>query len=98
MYKNQFARLLVIVSLLLVAMSPIALFAQSSNGSISGTVTDQSGAALPGVTVSAVNIATGAERNTVSNSTGHYELGLLPPATYNVKADLSGFQPLQRDR
>jgi outer membrane receptor protein involved in Fe transport len=82
----------------LVALAPFALFGQSSNGSISGTITDDSGAALPGVTVSATNVATGAERNALSNPTGHYQIGLLPPGTYNVKADLSGFQAVRRDR
>ncbi|MGZ8828951.1 MAG: carboxypeptidase regulatory-like domain-containing protein, partial [Thermoanaerobaculia bacterium] len=83
---------------LLVAFAPIALFGQSSNGSISGTLTDENGAALPGVTVSATNTATGAERNTVSNAVGHYQIALLPPGGYNVKAELSGFQPVRRDR
>jgi outer membrane receptor for ferrienterochelin and colicin len=82
---------------LLIALAPIALFGQSSNGSISGTITDESGAALPGVTVSAVNTATGIERSNVSNATGHYQIALLPPGTYNVKMDLSGFQPMRRD-
>ena len=82
---------------LLVALAPIALFGQSSNGSISGTFTDENGAAMPGVTVSATNTATGAERNTVSNAVGHYQIGLLPPGAYNVKAELSGFQTARRD-
>jgi outer membrane receptor protein involved in Fe transport len=82
---------------LLIALAPIALFGQSSNGSISGTITDESGAALPGVTVSAVNTATGIERSNVTNVTGHYQIALLPPGIYNVKTDLSGFQPLRRD-
>ena len=46
----------------LIALAPFALLGQSSNGSISGTVTHDNGGALPGVTVSAKNVATGAER------------------------------------
>src|SRR5512146_2847218 len=95
MFKAIETRLWVFV-FLLVALAPVALFGQSSNGSISGTVTDESGGALPGVTVSAVNAATGVERNAVTNATGRYQIALLPPGTYGVKADLSGFQPLQR--
>src|ERR1044072_3347196 len=83
---------------LLIALVPVALFAQSSNGSISGVVSDDSGAALPGVTVTATNTATGVARTTVSNATGHYQIALLPPATYNVGAELSGFQPIKRDK
>jgi outer membrane receptor protein involved in Fe transport len=83
---------------LLIALVPVALFAQSSNGSISGVVTDDSGGAVPGVTVTATNTSTGVARTTVSNATGHYQIALLPPAGYNVAADLSGFQPVKRDK
>src|SRR3954469_14134234 len=83
---------------LLAVLVPAASFAQSSNGSISGVVTDDTGAAVPGVTVTATNTATGVARTTVSNATGHYQIALLPPATYNVGAELSGFQPIKRDK
>src|SRR3954469_16713645 len=59
---------------LLVAIVPFSAFAQSSNGSISGTVTDDTGAVLPGVTVTAVNTATGLSRTTQSNPAGHYDV------------------------
>ncbi len=98
MFEAITNRLAVVVSLLVLVLAPGTLFAQSSNGSIAGTITDQTGATLPGVTVSATNVSTGAERNAVSNSTGHYEIGLLPPGAYKVKVELSGFQPMQRDR
>ncbi|HET7434818.1 MAG TPA: TonB-dependent receptor [Thermoanaerobaculia bacterium] len=75
---------------------PAALFAQSSNGSISGTLVDDSAAALPGVTVTATNAATGASRSTVTNASGYYQLALLPPGTYSVAAELQGFQPVKR--
>ena len=45
------------------AIAPFSTFAQSSNGSIAGTVTDDSGGALPGVTITAVNAATGPTRS-----------------------------------
>lgn len=80
---------------LLLALTPIGVFAQSSNGSISGTVTDGSGAVLPGVTITAQNAATSASRTVVSNDKGHYEIALLPPGTYRVSGELSGFQPLK---
>jgi len=83
---------------LLIALVPAALFAQSSNGSISGVVSDDSGAALPGVTVTATNTATGVARTTVSNAAGHYQIALLPPASYTVGAELSGFSPMKRDK
>jgi len=83
---------------LLAAIVPFAAFAQSSNGSISGTVTDDSGAVLPGVTITAVNTATGLTRTTQSNTVGHFDVPLLPPGTYSVSSELSGFQPVKYDR
>jgi outer membrane receptor protein involved in Fe transport len=87
-----------IVLAILILLTPIGLFAQSSNGSVSGTVTDDSGAALPGVTVTATNIGTNIARTDVSNSTGNYHIGLLPPGTYHLSAELSGFQTFKVDK
>src|SRR5260221_14041940 len=84
--------------LLCLALVPLTAMAQSSNGSISGNITDDTGAAIPGVTVSAVNVATGATRTTVSPNTGHYDIANLTPGTYHVGAELSGFQPLKYDK
>lgn len=81
----------------LLILLPVATFGQSSNGSISGNVTDASGGALPGVSITATNIATHATRVAVAGSSGHYELALLPPGTYTVTSELSGFQPRKYD-
>jgi outer membrane receptor protein involved in Fe transport len=89
---NALRPILLFVCLLFVAS---AVFAQSSNGSISGTITDGSGALLPGVTVSARNVATSTSRDTVSTSAGAYTIPLLPPGRYEVTAELSGFKPLR---
>ncbi|HKR64758.1 MAG TPA: carboxypeptidase-like regulatory domain-containing protein, partial [Thermoanaerobaculia bacterium] len=74
-----------------------SLLAQSSTGSISGTVTDDSGAALPGVSITATNASTGASRTVVTNSAGSYTFALLPPAKYSVETQLEGFQPMRRE-
>jgi outer membrane receptor protein involved in Fe transport len=79
---------------LLAILVPFAAFAQSSTGSLSGEVTDANGGAMPGVTVTASNTATHASRTVVSNGAGHYEIPLLPPGTYKIAAELSGFQPV----
>lgn len=80
---------------LLVAIVPFSAYAQSSNGSISGNVTDASGGPLPGVTITALSSDTGLTRTSVSNSAGHYEIQLLPPGTYSVSSELSGFAPVK---
>jgi hypothetical protein len=81
-------------SLLLVAfliLVPTLLFAQTNAGSLSGRVTDANGGALPGVTVTATNGATGFNRSVVTASDGSYRFQSLPVGTYEVTADLAGF-------
>ncbi|HEX7419915.1 MAG TPA: TonB-dependent receptor [Thermoanaerobaculia bacterium] len=68
-----------------------AAFAQSGSGSLSGHVTDASGAALPGVTLTATNDATGSNRSVVTEPDGSYKFLSLPPGVYTVLTDLSGF-------
>ena len=78
---------LVIVSLL--AGSPAV--AQQTEGRIAGTINDQNGGVLPGVTVTVTSAATGATRNAVTDEQGRYTITNLPPGTYTVSAELSGF-------
>ena len=66
--------------------------AQESRGSIAGLVIDSSGGALPGVTVTIVNSGTNATVAQTTNSTGQYTALFLPPGTYTVSVELSGFQ------
>jgi hypothetical protein len=90
-------RLLLLISRPLVhAAIFVALFAgstdaQSVNGSIQGTVVDQSSAVLPGVTVTVTNISTGVRRSIVTDGTGTFRAELLPVGTYDVAAELQGF-------
>jgi carboxypeptidase family protein/TonB-dependent receptor-like protein len=77
----------VVVALLCASMA----FAQAGSGSLSGRVTDASGAALPGVTVTATNDATGFNRTVVTDADGSYRFASLPPGIYTVLTDLSGF-------
>jgi hypothetical protein len=70
-----------------------AAFAQGVNittGAISGTVTDNTGGALPGVTVTATNLGTGLTRDAVTESDGAFLLNLLPPGKYRIDAELAG--------
>jgi hypothetical protein len=70
-----------------------SLYAQTT-GTITGRVTDESGGALPGVTVEARGPSVQGARTTVSDNTGLYRLALLPPGTYSVTFQLGGFAPL----
>ena len=66
-------------------------WAQFETGSITGTVTDGSGGALPGATVTLRNLATNVTQSTVTNDTGAYEFFTLRVGRYDVKVELSGF-------
>src|SRR5215470_14634572 len=68
------------------------VFSQSSNGTISGTVADASGAVVPGVTVTATNNSTGIVTTVLSNEAGVYNFASLLPGTYKVSATLPGFR------
>src|SRR5260221_10041257 len=66
--------------------------AQVTSATLVGTVTDQSGAGLPGVTVTARNADTGLTRSVTSNETGAYRVEFLPIGTYRAEAALAGFR------
>src|SRR5438105_15664121 len=67
-------------------------YSQLSSGAVLGTVTDATGAVIPGVSIKVTNTATGLTRDAVTNESGNYRLDLLPLGDYQVEADLSGFR------
>ncbi len=85
--KKTFLFISLAVALL---MAPQAL-AQNPTGTLKGNVTDDSGAGLPGVTVTATSPNLQGERNTVTGSNGGYKLAFLPPGDYRVTYELEGF-------
>jgi hypothetical protein len=74
-----------------IALALWAMPALAQTGAIEGTVTDDQGLALPGVTATAKNVATGFTRAATSDSTGAYKINALPIGTYEVKTELTGF-------
>ena len=87
------ARLLALLLLLL----PSTAVAQATTGSISGTITDESAAVLPGVTLLVTNVDTGVQRTQVSDENGRYRVLNLNPGTYTVTGELEGFTSVVRD-
>jgi hypothetical protein len=75
---------------------PAVAYAQAV-GTITGVVTDPSGASVPGVTVEVTNTATGLTRTAVTGADGHYTVLQLAPGQYTVKATLSGFKTVIRE-
>ncbi len=66
-----------------------------TNGNISGTINDPTGAAIPGATVKAVSVETGAERTATSTDEGFFSLQQLQPGNYTVTVTQAGFKSSQ---
>ena len=71
--------------------------AAAQDGTLRGSITDDTGAALPGATVNATSPGLIGAREVVSDSEGQYRLGNLPPGTYVVTAQLPGFAIARRE-
>jgi len=78
-------------ALVAVALISPALTAQTDTGSIAGTVTDPTGAVIPGAAITATNTATGQKLSAVSNGTGDFTILAVPRGDYAVSASATGF-------
>jgi hypothetical protein len=74
----------------------LSLGAQAGSGTLNGQVVDPGGGAMPGVTVTATNPATGETRTAVTTESGTYQLAALPLGTYTLSYQLDGFKTLTR--
>jgi len=72
------------------------LFGQTQTGTITGTVTDETGAVLPGVTVTLTSPDMLGTRTAVTTERGHYQFMMLPPGFYEIKFELEGFTLIER--
>lgn len=77
-------------------MSPALAQSTAINGTIEGTIKDEQGAVLPGVTVTVSNVDTGDQRVVVTNESGLYRAPLLSLGTYQVVVELQGFKKVER--
>jgi hypothetical protein len=85
------------VVVVVLTLSTAPAFGQGTAASIIGRVTDQTGAVLPGVTVTTTSPALQVpEVATVTNEVGEYRVAPLPIGTYTVQYDLAGFQGVRR--
>jgi hypothetical protein len=83
-----------IVALILI---PGCCMAQVVNASLGGTVTDASGAVVPGATVTATGVDTGVVNKVITNATGVYQFVGLQAGNYRVTAEMTGFQKVTFD-
>ena len=66
-------------------------FAQNVGATLQGQITDEQHGVLPGVSVTITNVETGISRTAITDGGGWYRAPALPPGTYEMTADLSGF-------
>ncbi|OGD22458.1 MAG: hypothetical protein A2W03_02525 [Candidatus Aminicenantes bacterium RBG_16_63_16] len=91
------AKSLAALAALLLALAPAAFSQSRETGAIVGTITDQQGEALPGVTVTVSGTNLMGTRTFVTDRQGSYRFPALPPGVYSVKAELQGFKTVIRE-
>jgi len=79
------------IALAALLVAPNSLRAQAISGDLTGTILDQSGAAVPNAKVNAVNTATNVTQSTLTNANGEYRISNLPPGNYTVNVSAAGF-------
>lgn len=84
------------VAVTLICLFSIQTFAQTSNATLGGTVSDATGALIPGVSITATNTGTGIVSTAITNEAGAYQFASLQTGTYSVTAELPGFQTQAR--
>jgi len=84
------------LALALLVGSVVPAFAQFDRGSISGTIKDEQGGVMPGVTVTVTNTQTQQAQTTITNGTGFYTFPNLLPGRYDILAELTGFKKVSR--
>ena len=82
----------IFISALFVLLSATAVFAQTSTGEVNGTLTDPTGAAVPGATVVLINEATKIETVATSNDNGYFIFVNVKPGNYMVRVEKAGFK------
>jgi hypothetical protein len=90
--ENDMLRRWLLIPLSAILFAAPVLFASGPTGTITGTVTDPSGAVVPKAKITVVNSATNAARDARSNDDGDFTVALLPPGRYQVTAESEGFR------
>ncbi len=96
MTNNRWVGMLALVTAAALLAAPVA-DAQSIRGSIQGTVTDDSGAALPGVSVTVSSPALQGTQTIVTEESGAFRIAALPAGVYKVVFALDGFQTIEQE-
>src|SRR5258708_13937160 len=92
MVRIHVASAVVLFCLSIGLLCPSRMLAQGLFGTISGTVTDSSGAAVSGVTIKVINVDTNVSKTLTSNGAGIYSAKNLNPGNYQIEAGANGFK------
>ena len=80
------------LSVVVVMVCSVVVWGQTNRGGISGTVTDQNGAVVPGATVTLTNLGTNQNQTMTTSDSGSYAFNLLEPVYYSVQVEMKGFK------
>jgi Carboxypeptidase regulatory-like domain/TonB dependent receptor len=94
MFKNAFQHVRIAAAVMCLASLP--LFSQGTAGRILGGVTDQTGGAMSGATVTILDTARGTTRTLTTDPAGEYNAPNLLPSTYTIRAEAKGFKTVER--
>src|ERR1700722_20466834 len=92
MQPNQIKAVVRLLGIIFLAGLTVSATAQLTTADVLGTVTDSTGAVVPGATATIKNLGTGITATTKSNETGDYIFNLLPPGHYSLVIQASGFK------
>ena len=81
----------VVLAMVMLLAASAGLSAQTTGATLLGTIVDDQGAVLPGVTVTVKNTETGWNRVTTTDQRGYYRAAALPPGAYDMTVEMSGF-------
>jgi len=96
-FRSLFFRGVTAAAIVATSAALYPTYAQSTSGTIMGTVTDTSGAIIPGATVTIHNAVSGLARTTTTDSSGHYQFTNLPYNPYHLTITAGGFNDQSQD-
>ena len=97
MTKNRSEYRSCMVAVLLAGLFSVGAWSQTQLATVSGTITDPSGAVVPGVSVTIVSQGTGLKRSALTDTAGEYRFAGLPTGNYSLRLEKTGFQSQIRE-
>jgi hypothetical protein len=93
--KSSLCNIALVLVFCMMTASPA--WSQAATAAVTGTVSDPTGAVIPGAEVTATHTATGVTRTASTDASGKYLIAQLAPATYRIEIKMSGFKTAVRE-